>query len=121
MAGKDKSRPRHRLLHRAILDAPSGVLVDHVDGDGLNNVRSNLRLATVHENGWNRRLDRDNNTGLKGIVRQRDAWRASIRVKGKLHSLGCHATAQEAARAYDAAAFRFYGPFARPNFPNGEV
>lgn len=97
--------------------------VDHRDGDGLNNVRANLRFATARQNAQNRRVDGKNNTtGFKGVIRRPDRpgkFRARIVVYGRTHYLGDYNTAEAAAHAYDAAAKEHFGEFARLNFPDG--
>lgn len=93
-------------------------LVDHRDGDGLNNRRANLRPATRAENNRNRRRSLSNNaSGFKGVCRDRGKWRAYIYVDDKQHHLGMFPTAEAAALAYDVAALELHGEFARLNFP----
>lgn len=107
-------------LHRFILDAPSGVQVDHIDHDGLNNTRANLRLATPRENQWNKRACHHGRSGYKGVhwVNKSSLWRARIHDEaGKLCHLGYFDSPTEAARVYDAAAKRMHGNFAYLNFP----
>lgn len=111
-------------LHRLILRAPPGRWVDHVDGDGLNNRRCNLRLASGTENACNRRK-RIGPNRFKGIFRSHATngsrggrpWTARIQVAGQVFELGAFHTDVEAARAYDEAARDLHGPFARLNFP----
>ena len=94
--------------------------IDHIDHDGLNNQRSNLRAATNSENQRNRSKEKGNTSGFKGVSFQKSTgmWQASIRVNGKLEYLGASfGTAEEAARAYDEAATWEHGKFANPNFP----
>lgn len=102
-------------MHRAILRALPGVLVDHRNGDGLDNRRENLRLATRAQNGRNRRIDRDSTTGLKGAYfdRRSARWRASIRVDGVKVHLGCFDSAENAHAAYAVASARLHGEFGR--------
>lgn len=114
------------FLHRYILDAPEGMDVDHVNCDGLDNQRSNIRLGTHAQNVANQsshlmRKGRPTQSRFKGVTvpfegRQRP-YRATISVNGKQQFLGYHPTEELAAKAYDEAARRFFGPFARTNFP----
>lgn len=113
--GKDKVH-RTIYLHRFILDAPKGIHVDHWNGDGLDNRRSNLRLATRTQNAFNRGAR--NVIGLKGVSRNGSGYRAAITAYRITHHLGTYGTAEEAARAYDAKAVELHGEFARLNFPS---
>jgi len=108
------------LMHRFITNAPGGLDVDHKDGDGLNNQRHNLRIATRRQNSSNQHAQLvDKTSRFKGVNRdkQTSKWRASIRVNGKLRYLGIFADEADAASAYDAAARKHFGEFARLNFP----
>jgi len=91
--------------------------VDHIDGDGLDNRRANLRPADQSKNGMNRALGSNNTSGFKGVTRRRLGWEAGISLDGRQVYLGTFATAQEAAHAYDEAALHHFAEFARPNFP----
>jgi hypothetical protein len=98
-------------------------LVDHVNGNGLDNRRANLRPATHTQNNANARLRRDNRTGYKGVGQWggRLPYVARIRSEGHLHYLGRYATPEDAARAYDVAAVEHFGPYARLNFPQEQT
>lgn len=102
-------------MHRAILCPPSGMHVDHVSGDGLDNRRGNLRLATQAQNNQNHRIHRNNRSGYKGVgQKHRDKrWTACIRVDGKRKYLGAFDSPIEAHAAYCAAAKELHGEFAR--------
>jgi len=110
---------RMLLMHRAIMNASDGVFVDHIDGDGLNNVDENLRLCTMTENNHNKKINKNNSTGFKGVhkhIGKPKPYEASIGVDNRKVSLGYFYTPEEAALAYDAAARNIYGVFARTNF-----
>lgn len=102
-------------LHSLIMSPPKGMEVDHIDGDGLNNRRANLRLATHSENCANRRLPSTSSSGLKGVSwhKNQQQWLAKIKVAGITLHLGSFSTAQEAHEAYCKAAARHQGKFAR--------
>jgi hypothetical protein len=102
-------------LHRDLLNASVGMEVDHIDGDGLNNRRSNLRLATSSENKWNRGRLSTNTSGYKGVSWHNGAkrWQASIRVAYRLIYLGAFQTPEDAHAAYCEAAARLHGDFAK--------
>jgi hypothetical protein len=101
-----------RILGRKLV---KGEYVDHINGDGLDNRRSNLRLATKAQNQRNQRLRRDNKSGFKGVCWDNRAkkWRALIRFNGKQKTLGYFDTPEEAYEAYCAAAIELHGEFAR--------
>lgn len=92
--------------------------IDHIDGNGLNNQRSNLRPASVAQNNRNVGLRRDNRSGFKGVSfhKHNQKWRAYIAFQRWIH-IGYFSTAAEAAHAYDIAAKKYFGTFARLNFP----
>jgi len=102
---------------RLLVPAP---LVDHVNGNKLDNTRTNLREATSRQNSWNRALRSDSKTGYKGVqwIPSRRQYRARIQVGDKRIHSNYYGTAAEAARAYDAMAREHFGEFARLNFPN---
>lgn len=109
-----------RLMHRVILGVTDqSVLVDHRDNDGLNNTRSNIRLASHADNQANRVGKKNTRSRYKGVMRYEDrgVWRARIIRNGKLHFIGSFTDEADAARAYDDAARELHGEFARLNFP----
>lgn len=103
------------FMHRLLL--PDAEQVDHINGNGLDNRRCNLRAATPGQNMANRPRRRDNRTGFKGVHRSGPGFSAQIKSKGVRTYLGYYKTADAAARAYDWAALQIHGPFARTNFP----
>lgn len=106
-------------MHRAILGAPKGMEVDHINGNGLDNRRSNLRLVTRRQNTINARLSIRNTTGFRGVspARRPGRYVATIHVNRTKRHLGTFPNPTEAAVAYDAAAREHFGEFARLNFP----
>jgi len=89
--------------------------VDHIDGDGLNNCRSNLRDGSGSKNHANTWMRADNRSGFKGVHLLRGKWQATIRVNRKPIYLGIYDTPEAAADAYDEAAVRYFGEYARTN------
>ena len=102
-------------MHRAIMGEPKELDVDHRDGDGLNNRRANLRVATVLENQFNARRRKDNASGFKGVSWHRAAgkWYAHISLNRKRFHLGTFDTPEAAHAAYAAASAAFHGEFGR--------
>lgn len=102
-------------LHRVLLNAPLGVHVDHINGDGLDNRRVNLRLATNAENGRNQRRHANNACGFKGVYwhKRGKKWAASIGFNGQNKHLGLFNKPESAHAAYCEAAALLHGEFAR--------
>jgi hypothetical protein len=110
---------KSRLFHSFIF---TGTWVDHKDGDSLNNTRRNLRPASPTENGRNRIKRAPATSQFKGVSwsKLHDKWRADITLlKGHIF-LGCYVSERGAAKAYDTAALRYFGKFARLNFPKSQ-
>lgn len=110
-------------MHRLIMSPPRDMAVDHIDHNGLNNCRSNLRIATQAENARWRRADQDALSKYKGVyaTSRGGRWVASIRCNGIRENLGSYATEEEAARVYDHRARQLFGEFAWLNFPDEQV
>ena len=108
----------HLMMHRMILGlgrlATDPVFVDHIDGDGLNNRRENLRLCSISENQKNRRKSRHASGPYKAIaVAPSGRFVARITHNGKRIWLGTFDDAEQARLAYEAAAKKLHGEFAR--------
>lgn len=107
------------LMHRLIMETPKRLKTDHVDGDGLNNCRHNLRNCSNSQNMHNRGRPKNNTTGYKGVnfYKRTKRYRATIQVEGTGKHLGYFNTAKEAAMAFDKAAKELVPEFANLNFP----
>jgi len=111
-AGGGRKAHKTVSMHRLIMDAPDGVLVDHRNRDTLDNRRCNLRFATRQQNAANM----DRGSAWKGVRKSRNHWSAQITVDGALKYLGVFDSEEDAARAYDRAALEAFGEFALLNF-----
>jgi HNH endonuclease len=117
-AGRSQRLPgggtRWITMHRLILNAPDHMVVDHVNGDTLDNRRGQIRLATVSQNVRNSRISVRNTSGYKGASRNPSGgWWAHIRINGKTKYLGTFPTPQQAHEKYCAESKRLFGEFAR--------
>jgi hypothetical protein len=104
------------FMHRAIMSAPDGMEVDHIDGNGLDNRRStNLRLATRSQNQHNQGISRANTSGFKGVTwsERHKKWRVLIAINSKLKHLGYFTEKNLAAAAYAKASAELHGEFGR--------
>lgn len=112
-------RGRKVRMHRLLMGASDEHEVDHFDGNGLNNQRRNLRMATVAQNQGNA-VRRSDSSGFKGVSRLRRSksrWVARCRTGKTRTYIGSFSTPEDAARAYDDAARQKWGEFACVNFP----
>jgi AP2 domain/HNH endonuclease len=107
-------------MHREILKPPKGLLVDHRNQNGLDNQRSNLRIATRSENNINVPKRKNTTSRFMGVslTNGRKRWVANINHQNKRICLGRFYNEEEAAKAYDVAARKYHGEFARLNFPD---
>lgn len=105
-------------MHRVILAAPQGFDVDHIDGDGLNNTRANLRIATRSQNMANIPKRPGCSSQFKGVSwnKRSGRWVANIGHNNRVVYLGGFTSELQAALAYDRAARDLFGEFARLNF-----
>lgn len=101
-----------------VLNLPCGTRIDHANGSTLDNRKSNLRPATASQNSMNKRVRRDSRSGFIGVSAVGyGRWNAHIRVNGRLLHLGNFASAELAAKARDVASLKYFGEFAKLNFP----
>lgn len=118
--GMKFTRQMHRMI---VLELNPKVYVDHRDRDGLNNRRSNLRRCTPSQNQANKVRQKNSSQQYKGVHwnKKDKRWSAAIRENGRQLHLGNFKDERQAALAYDAAALRIYGEFARINFPKEQT
>lgn len=102
-------------MHRVLLPTSKGIEVDHRDGDGLNNRRSNLRPATSSQQNYNQAIRSDNKSGYRGVSwsRPNRKWVAHIQIDGKAKHLGYFRCPTSAAITYAKAAAQLHGEFRR--------
>ena len=105
---------KHKLLHRILMNAPDGMFVDHINGNKLDNRKTNLRICTQQENNMNRGKNKNNTSGFKGVTfhKQTQKLQALIRIDGKYKFLGLFEKAEDAYEAYKKAAVKLHGDFA---------
>lgn len=111
---------RNVLMHRQILgiaNSPSQVQTDHINRNGLDNRRENLRVVDQSLNNVNRGMQRNNSSGHRGVyfAKHMNKWKAQIKTKGKMTHIGYFSDKQEAAKAYNAKAKELWGEYATPN------
>lgn len=104
-------------MHKVIIETPPGKHIDHIDGNPLNNQRSNLRVCSHAENQMNRKKSDGLSSKYKGVSwhKQTEKWRATIKINQGLMYLGLFEVEEDAARAYDEAAKEHFGEFAKVN------
>lgn len=111
-----KGHYKNIMLHRQIMNAPKGMDVDHIDGDGLNNQKSNLRICTRSENNMNAKLRYNSKSGLKGVSwdTRTAKWRVTITLNGKTEDFGRYADINDALAKRIEAEKKYFKNYARP-------
>jgi hypothetical protein len=114
---RTKDGRKEMSIHQMILKPKEGYQIDHIDGDGLNNRRDNLRYVTKGQNRMNmKNVNPFSSSKFKGVTLFRNKWMAQLRYNDKHYYLGVFHGEIDAARAYDKKAIELFGVFARPNF-----
>lgn len=115
--GRSNNTGYNVYMHNLVIKPSEGKMIDHINGYGLDNRKGNLRECTLKENVRNRKRDKDNKSGYKGVswVEISKKWRARITYEGKQIQLGYYEDKRDAAQAYNKAALKYYGEFARLN------
>jgi len=114
-----KCRKTKKPVHRVIMSEEGTKVVDHINGNKLDNRRSNLRVCSIKQNVRNakKRKSKNQKSKYKGVsINSSGKYYARIIVDYKSYYLGQYTSEEEAARAYDAAASRYFGDFSRRNF-----
>lgn len=116
-----KTEHRHKCyqMHRLIMSAPVGLHIDHINMNGLDNRRCNLRIVSPSQNVC-RSTRKDNKHGYRGVRVGFGKYKVRVRSNGKDYCGGSFVDLQDAARAYDKLALKLHGQFATTNFPRGE-
>jgi hypothetical protein len=113
----DPSGPDAVRMHRIIMNAPKGMVVDHINHDTLDNRKVNLRVCTTAQNSMNKVKSSNNTSGYKGVCwhKGEGKWNARIKIHRKLIHLGSFICKEEAARSYNKASEKYHGEFGYKN------
>ena len=103
------------MMHREIIKVGDDMVVDHINHNGLDNRKANLRAATIAQNAWNRRRSKSRFMGMRWDKQMR-RWQVVVSHQGKREHIGYFDDKIKAARAYDRAARKYHGEFAVLNF-----
>lgn len=115
-----KENGKDVLIHRVIANCPENMVVDHINGNWLDNRKENLRVCTQHQNSMNKKKDiRGVTSKYKGVYfdKTSNKFRAQLKYKRKNYNLGRFENEEDAAKAYDSKSIELHGEFARLNFP----
>ncbi len=109
-------------MHRLIMNTPPDLVCDHINHNGLDNRKANLRNCTIKQNNANARPAKWTSSKYKGVsyIKRKKKWAVYIKKDGRQFNLGCFADEAEAAKAYDASAKKLHGEFAHLNFPDSQ-
>lgn len=123
---RENGKMKHVSMHRVVMKAKKGKVLDHVNGDQLDNRKFNLRFCTIQQNNWNTGISKRNTSGLKGAtyaysryrsggkmvkVKRKKPWLSQFSINGKNHFLGYYKTAKEAHKKYVKMTIKHHGEF----------
>ena len=116
------AHPRPLPMHRQIVSPPANMVVDHINRNGLDNRKANLRICTPAENSWNHPGRPNRKSAYKGVhwLKRDKKYCVRICCNGNRITVGCYHDEAKAGRAYDAKARELFGEFAYLNFPDDE-
>lgn len=105
-----------QFMHRYLMKPKEGEFIDHKDGNGLNNSRENMRIATITQNNYNKSIHHNNKSGYKGVyMHESGRYRVCIFKDGKQIQGGYFTDKIEAAKKYNQLAILHFGEFAKLN------
>jgi hypothetical protein len=120
-ARRSKTGQKIVSMHWVILEPPEGKFIDHINHNGLDNRKANLRFATTQQNSWNKRKQKGNcSSKYKGVdwSKSENKWKARITCNDRWIFIGYFDDEKAAAMAYDARAKELFGDYAAPNLPS---
>lgn len=100
-------------MHRIIIGAPDGKIVDHINGDKLDNRKSNLRIVDSYQNIWNSKNKRKTTTGVKNVTISNDGYQVRVQRNGKRHFIGLYKDLATAIKIATRARREYHGEFTR--------
>lgn len=109
------------LMHKLLIKSPEGMVIDHIDGNSLNNQRKNLRVCSIADNVKNQKIRIDNKSGFKGVYWKKDKrkWEVTLQINGNKIFGGYYKNKIDAAKAYNFHALKYFGEFAKINIITG--
>ena len=116
-AVRNKGQSKKQRMQNFILNPPIGFIIDHINGNGLDNRRNNLRIATQSQNRANSIINKNNTSGHRGVYwyKPYNKWMVMIMVNYKQIFLGYHIDKLKAVRIYNKSAIKYFGEFAKLN------
>ena len=106
-----------KIMHRLLINTPNGMEIDHIDNNGLNNQKSNLRIVTHHQNIMNKSKRKNGSSIFRGVgwCKAANKWQARISLNKKEHYIGIFKNEKDAAKAYNERAIELFGEYANLN------